>query len=648
MTDDRVRRAQDEIRNALARSQISLDLSGLDLTALPPEIGRLTALQDLDLSGNRLPTLPPEIGQLTALRSLNLSGNRLTTLPPEIGRLTALEYLDLFGNRLTTLPPEIGQLTALQRLDLSGNELTALPPKIGRLTALEHLRLSRNRLTGLPPEIRRLTALQHLNLSGNRLTGLPPEIGQLIALHSLDLSGNELTTLPPEIGRLTALQSLLLGENGLTGLSPEIGRLTALQRLDLDGNRLTALPNELGELRTLEEAAGAQPGFLGLDVAGNPLPAPYPTLIRDGQPSATRNVLAWLRGELDPASPADGPAPQSEPDADDEPPPLPAQGVGLHFILDAEGVIDLAPPEDLDREGNNVRRLRSLHPELQEFSRALVAALREGNRPHSVLLAAAEAYQALIDQPLEGIDFARLYARGVRLANAKAATDAAIAADELPLLAPNAQEAVESLLAVHGAFILATRDGNEAIAEEQRYRRRPDEEREFRAATKALADALRAHPEIIRPAAATAVSEAADVAGEGPNVARSGVVAGGAVVNVTIVLLGGALVAALPVIGGFVAGPVGGFAGGAVGLVIVDAIRQSKAFAASTDPLTRHLDKLSDAGTRRFLETLQRAREFCLGFEPGLRRLARQGERFAWINRPLDWLKQRQRDSKEP
>jgi hypothetical protein len=624
MTDDGVRVAQREIRNALAHSQNSLDLIGLDLTALPPEIGRLTALQHLYLAGNRLTALPPEIGRLTALEGLNLSGNRLTTLPPEIGQLTALQHLDLSGNRLTTLPPEIGRLAALQRLDLAGNRLTTLPPEIGQLSALKVLDLAANRLTALPPEIGQLTALEYFDLDGNRLTALPPEIGQLTALEYFDLSGNRLTALPPEIGQLTALQSLGLSEN-----------------------QLTALPAELGSLRALEDAAGDTHRVAGLDIRGNPLPAPYPALIRDGQPSATRNVLAWLRGELDPASLTDEPPPESNRDADDEPPPLPAQGVGLHFILDAEGRIDLAPPEDLDREGNNVRRLRSLHPELQELARALVAALGEGNRPHSVLLVAAEAYQALIDQPLEGIDFARLYARGVRLANAKAATDTAIAADELPPLAPNAQEAVESLLAVHGAFILATHDGNEAIAEEQRYRRRPDEEREFRAATRVLADALRERPEIIRPAAATAVSEAADVAGEGPNVARSGVVAGGAVRNVTIALLAGALVSALPVIGRFVAGTVGGFAGAAAGLVIDDAIRKSKAFAASRDLLTRHLDTLSDAGTRRFLETLQRAREFCLGFEPGLRRLARQGAWFAWIDRSLDWLKQHQRDSKE-
>jgi leucine-rich repeat protein SHOC2 len=45
-------------------------------------------------------------------------GNRLTALPPEIGGLTSLQNLDLWGNRLTALPPEIGGLTSLQNLYL--------------------------------------------------------------------------------------------------------------------------------------------------------------------------------------------------------------------------------------------------------------------------------------------------------------------------------------------------------------------------------------------------------------------------------------------------------------------------------------------------------------------------------------------------
>jgi len=74
-----------------------------------------------------------------------------------------------------------------------------------------------------------------------------------------------------------------------------------LQRLDLINNRLSSLPRELGQLRTMEEAPPPfNPPMKGLWLDGNPLPDPYSRLIAGGQPGATTNVLAWLRGELDP------------------------------------------------------------------------------------------------------------------------------------------------------------------------------------------------------------------------------------------------------------------------------------------------------------------------------------------------------------
>jgi Leucine-rich repeat (LRR) protein len=299
---------------------LRLKLGQNRFNTLPSEIGRLKSLQTLDLSENQLTTLPPEIGDLAALQSLNLSENRLTALPREIGHLAALEALalrrnglsrlllemvqltrlqtlDLSGNRLTMLPPEIGQLTALQTLDLSENQLTTLPLEIGQLTALQTLNLSGNQLTTLPPEIGQLTALQTLNLSGNQLITLPPEIGQLTSLRTLFLGQNKLATLPPEIARLEELEVLTLRQNRLTVLPPEIGHLTALDILDLGQNRLTTLPAEVGLLCRLETA---RRGHAGIWVDNNPLPDPYPTLIARSQPSATVNVLAWLRGELDP------------------------------------------------------------------------------------------------------------------------------------------------------------------------------------------------------------------------------------------------------------------------------------------------------------------------------------------------------------
>ncbi|HXF84660.1 MAG TPA: COR domain-containing protein [Anaerolineales bacterium] len=161
--------ALSRIRRAAESGATELDLFGLGLTSLPPEIGNLTRLTKLDLWVNQLTSLPPEIGNLTSLTELNLVSNQLTSLPPEIGNLTNLTTLVFSENQLTSLPPEIGNLTSLTELNLSRNRLTSLPPEIGNLTNLTRLDLGNNQLTSLPPEMARLTRLKSLFLHGNPL-----------------------------------------------------------------------------------------------------------------------------------------------------------------------------------------------------------------------------------------------------------------------------------------------------------------------------------------------------------------------------------------------------------------------------------------------------------------------------------------------
>lgn len=69
--------AQRRIAAAKAEGAQELDLAGLELEELPPEIGQLTGLQQLDLRGNQLSNLPPQIGQLTSLKLLFLGNNQL-------------------------------------------------------------------------------------------------------------------------------------------------------------------------------------------------------------------------------------------------------------------------------------------------------------------------------------------------------------------------------------------------------------------------------------------------------------------------------------------------------------------------------------------------------------------------------------------
>jgi len=222
------------------------------LSNLPLEVFQLTNLQSLNLDSNRLSNLPLEVFQLTNLQSLNLDSNQLSNLPLEVFQLTNLQSLNLRSNQLSSLPREIVQLTNLQSLNLRFNQLSSLPREIVQLTNLQSLNLSFNQLSSLPREIVQLTNLQSLDLSFNQLSSLPPEIVQLINLQSLDLTSNQLSSLPPKFVQLTNLQSLNLTSNQLSSLPREIVQLTNLQSLNLRSNQLSSLPKEIGLLTNLQ------------------------------------------------------------------------------------------------------------------------------------------------------------------------------------------------------------------------------------------------------------------------------------------------------------------------------------------------------------------------------------------------------------
>jgi hypothetical protein len=114
-----------------------LNLNGLGLTELPPEIGSLINLHRLYLINNQLTTLPREIGNLENLALLYLEQNQLTELPPEIGNLRNLGALYLTDNKLKSLPNEIGQLQNLCILYFFDNEIRYLPISLGNIENLQ-------------------------------------------------------------------------------------------------------------------------------------------------------------------------------------------------------------------------------------------------------------------------------------------------------------------------------------------------------------------------------------------------------------------------------------------------------------------------------------------------------------------------------
>ena len=247
--------------------------------------GATARITGLTLSGIQSTAIPSQLGNLTALTTLTISDSEITSLPTQIGSLTGLTRLDLSDNRLTSLPTQIGSLTGLTRLDLSDNRLTSLPTQIGSLTNLTNLFLSDNSLTSLPAQIGSLTNLQQLLLSNNSLTTLPTQIGSLTNLVQLWLNGNSFTTLPAQILSLAGLRVLHSQSNSLTSLPEELGQLASLDYLDISDNQLT-------EFTPLTELLSENGGSLDwLELCSNSFSGTIPKALFDAKDDSDDYVL---------------------------------------------------------------------------------------------------------------------------------------------------------------------------------------------------------------------------------------------------------------------------------------------------------------------------------------------------------------------
>ncbi|MCH7573898.1 MAG: fibronectin type III domain-containing protein [Candidatus Marinimicrobia bacterium] len=125
--------------------------------------------------------IPPEIGKLTSMQELHFQGNNLTgSIPAEIGNLDSLVALFLWGNELTgAIPDTIGSLSNLTGLYLHYNQLTGIvPAAIDKLSSLIGFYLNNNQLSSLP-DLSAISTLQDLRIQNNRFTfeDIEPNIG---------------------------------------------------------------------------------------------------------------------------------------------------------------------------------------------------------------------------------------------------------------------------------------------------------------------------------------------------------------------------------------------------------------------------------------------------------------------------------------
>jgi len=294
------------IDQAAEEKLTELDLSGLDLEELPPEIGKCTQLETLVLgeanrwSGfdgkwtpqpitNQLSALPEEVRSLGNLRSIDLSGNPFGTIPELLLEMKQLESLNLTSIGLTEIPEAICQLSNLTQLNLSHNPLAQIPEAIAQLSNLTELVLWDNQITQIPDALAKLcealaqqSNLTQLDLSRNQITQIPEAISQLSNLRDLDLSSNQITRIPEELGQLSNLTRLSLSDNQITQIPEELGQLSNLTQLYLSDNQITQIPEAIGQLSNLTqlylsgnqitqipEAIGQLSNLTGLDLSIN-------------------------------------------------------------------------------------------------------------------------------------------------------------------------------------------------------------------------------------------------------------------------------------------------------------------------------------------------------------------------------------------
>jgi internalin A len=190
--------AEHRILAAKYSNASSLDLSSLNLTAIPETVCQLVNLKELSLINNSIVAIPEALGQLANLQHLLLFHNEIKAMQT-VCQLSNLRTLDLSDNQIKDIPETVHQLSKLQALHLSMNRITVIPEALCQLANLQSLQLNSNHIAAIPETLSQLANLRELHLSNNQIRAIPESLGQLPRLRALYLHGNPGLRIPEEI-----------------------------------------------------------------------------------------------------------------------------------------------------------------------------------------------------------------------------------------------------------------------------------------------------------------------------------------------------------------------------------------------------------------------------------------------------------------
>ena len=145
------------------------------------------------------------------------------------------------------------------------------------------------------------------------------------------------------------------------------------------------------------------------------------------------------------------------------PPKIPPQARGIEWQRDPTTQAFEPKASSVKRAKRETTDLALMLPHLQSCARDLETCITASvsNSLKDAILPRAEAYRKAIDVPVREISIDAVHAEGVRLRNAHERLKADIAAEETPQIAHNIGEAFDSVIALHGPFVLGTKRGRE-------------------------------------------------------------------------------------------------------------------------------------------------------------------------------------------
>jgi hypothetical protein len=322
-------------------------------------------------------------------------------------------------------------------------------------------------------------------------------------------------------------------------------------------------------------------------------------------------------------------------------PEIPTPGPGPRYQVSPDGQIDRAPARDLDEQGNDLRTINGLKPLVTRAVSELRARLSPNEFPELIMI--VEQYGAILNPgPGRGVEWGELWGLGVMLQNAASSAERQIALRLLPPLEDPAKSALDSLLTMHGPLILATSEGAELSAKAQAFAMTREQQADLRAASEQVAQQLTAHPEVITPRAAASVERAAGSVGEGDYPERGSVYALATMRNVSIVLIAGAAIVTPTLVGVLLGATIGAVVGAPFSFLVVEAVKKSSNFTALATQLGAHLDAMTDADLRGWVQEQNRRlapfRSFVISNEEPLRKIAGSTSELKWMLRYIDFV----------